>query len=115
MAKAKTTKGAKKKGGGPKRRGKLLDSDPPILVGGGGSSYLWINLDQEQRPVNPQSNNPNTGVNPGAPTPMNRANYTCSRVTRNPPKIFFCNGVNPAEVELVIPPAGRSTWYLRFE
>ena len=92
----------------------LLDSDPPILIGGGGSSYLWVNLDQDQRPVNPQSNNPNTGINPGAPTPMNRANYTCSRVMRTPPRIFFSDGVGP-EVQLVIPPAGRTTWYIRFD
>jgi len=112
MAKAKTTEGAKKKGA-LKRRG-LVDTDPPILIGGGGSSYLWVNLDQDQRPVNPTSNNPTTGINPGAPTPRNRGAYTCSRVLRTPPRIFFYDGVNP-EVQLVIPPSGRSKWYIRFE
>jgi hypothetical protein len=103
-------KAVKKKG-----PGKLdIGSDPPILVGGGGSSYLWVNLDQDQRPVNPSSNNPNTGINPGAPTPTTRADYTCSRVARTPPRIFFNDGVNP-EVPLAIPPAGRTSWYIRFE
>ncbi len=96
-----------------KGRPNLLDTDPPILVGGGGSTYLWVNLDQEERPVNPESNNPNTGVNPGAPTPMTRGSYTCSRVMRTPPRIFFSDGVNP-EMPLPIPVAGRTTWYIRF-
>jgi len=99
-----------------KKRGhrKLLTGDPPILVGGGGSSYLWVNLTQNERPVNPSSNNPNTGINPGAPTPLTRADYTCSRVTGTPPRIYFYDGVNP-EVQLDIPLAGRKTWYIRLE
>lgn len=92
----------------------LLETDPPIMVGGGGSSYLWVNLGQDQRPVNPSSNNPNTGINPGAPVPLTRADYTCSRITRTPPRVFFCDGVNP-EVPLVIPVAGRTKWYIRLE
>lgn len=96
------------------RRKALLDSDPPILVGGGGSSYLWVNLDQNERPVNPSSNDPGTGIKPGAPTPRNRGNYTCSRVSRTPPKIFFYDGVNQ-ETQLDIPVAGRTKWYIRFD
>jgi hypothetical protein len=88
--------------------------DPPILVGGGGSSYLWVNLDQDQRPVNPSSNNPSTGVNPGSPMPNTRGNYSCSRVSRTPPKISFYDGVNP-EVSLSIPVGGRGKWYIKFE
>jgi hypothetical protein len=115
MAKPKTTKGASKRSGGGKNRIKLVQSDPPILVGGGGSSYLWIRLDQSANPVNPQSNNPATGINPGSPTPITRANYSCSRVLRTPPQIFFYDGVSPDEVPLDVPPAGRKTWYVRFE
>jgi hypothetical protein len=103
----------KKKSGKKKSRKTALLADPPILVGGGGSTYLWVNLDQDERPVNPQSDNPNTGINPGSPTPLNRANYTCSRVMRTPPRIYFYDGVNP-EVPLTIPVAGRTTWYIRF-
>ncbi|MGZ8843155.1 MAG: hypothetical protein ACXW18_05800 [Pyrinomonadaceae bacterium] len=98
----------------PARRKALLDSDPPILVGGGGSSYLWVNLDQNERPVNPSSNDPVTGIKPGAPTPRNRGNYSCSRVSRTPPKIYFYDGVNP-ETQLDIPVAGRNKWFIRFE
>lgn len=94
--------------------GKLELGDPPILVGGGGSSYLWVNLDQDERPVNPSLDDPYIGINAGAPRPTNRANYTCSRVSRTPPRIFFCDGVNP-EVPLVIPPGGRRYWYIKFE
>ena len=97
-----------------KRKPTLLESDPPIMVGGGGSSYLWVNLDQDQRPVNPSSNDPNTGVNPGSPLPKNRGNYSCSRVSNTPPQIFFSDGVSP-EVSLKVPPKGRNTWYVRFE
>ena len=96
-----------------KRRRNLLDTDPPILVGGGGSAYVWVNLNQNERPVNPSSNDPSTGINPGSPTPRTRANYSASRVTGAPTQIFFYDGVNP-EVPLAIPPAGRRTWYIRF-
>lgn len=100
----------------PKRRKKhqLADSDPPILVGGGGSSYIWVNLDQNERPVNPSSNDPVTGIKPGAPMPRTRGDYTCSRIGRTPPKIFFYDGVNP-EKQLDIPVAGRTKWFIRFE
>lgn len=104
----------KKKITSKKDRGKLELGDPPILVGGGGSSYLWVNLDQDQRPVNPSLNDPYIGINAGAPTPATRANYTCSRVSRTPPRIFFYDGVN-AEMPLAIPQAGRRFWYIRFE
>jgi len=96
-----------------KARRKLLDTDPPILVGGGGSAYIWVNLNENERPVNPSSNDPNTGINPGAPTPRSRGNYTASRVTGGPTRIFFYDGVN-LEVQLDIPVAGRKTWYIRF-
>lgn len=96
------------------RRRILLDTDPPILVGGGGSSYIWVNLNQGATPVNPSSNNPSTGINPGAPTPRTRGNYSASRVTGAPVKVYFYDGVNP-EVPLPIPPGGRKTWYIRFE
>jgi hypothetical protein len=119
MAKAKTTKGggkkrggARKKSGGAKRQSLTVPGDPPIIVGGGGSSYLWVNLDQDQRPVNPTSNDPVTGIKPGAPTPRTRANYTASRVLRTPPQVYFYDGVT-TEVQLDIPVAGRKTWYIR--
>jgi len=108
MATKKKSKGTSKKNGG-----KLDLGDPPILVGGGGSSYLWVNLTQGQRPVNPSSNNPSTGINPGSPTPKTRGNYSASRVTGSPTQVFFYDGVNP-EVQLDIPVAGRKTWYIRF-
>jgi hypothetical protein len=109
MATKKKSKSTRKRGGPRFDLG-----DPPILVGGGGSSYLWVNLSQGQRPVNPSSNNPSTGINPGSPTPKTRANYSASRVTGSPTQVFFYDGVNP-EVQLDIPPAGRKTWYIRFE
>jgi hypothetical protein len=89
-----------------------IGSDPPVLVGGGGSSYIWVNLNQAAMPVNPSSNNPSTGINPGSPTPRTRANYTASRVTGGPTKVYFCDGVMP-EIELSIPVLGRKTWYVR--
>lgn len=97
-----------------RKKGQLLDTDPPILVGGGGSSYLWVNLDQNERPVNPSSNDPVTGIRPGAPMPRNRGNYSCSRISRTPPKITFYDGVN-LETQLDIPVAGRTTWFIKFE
>ena len=106
---------AKKKASTRKRgRKKLLAGDPPILVGGGGSAYLWVNLAQNQRPFNPSSNNPNTGINPGAPTPATRSDYTASRVVVAPTTLFFYDGVNP-EIQLDIPVGGRKIWYVRFE
>ncbi|MDX6559400.1 MAG: hypothetical protein QOF72_2449 [Blastocatellia bacterium] len=105
---------ATKKTSSKKKPNPLLQTDPPILVGGGGSSYLWVNVDQDQRQVSPTSNDPVTGINPGSPTPRTRASYTCSRVARTPPRIFFSDGVNP-EVPLNVPVAGRKTWYIRFE
>ena len=116
MANAKTTKGASKKRGGASKKGgtkrkpALVPGDPPIIIGGGGSSYIWVNLDQDQRPVNPSSNNPATGINPGAPTPTTRGNYTASRVLRTPPQVYFFDGVKP-EVQLKI--ADVKTWYIR--
>lgn len=91
-----------------------IPGDPPILVGGGGSTYLWVQLDQDERPVNPQSDDPNYGIKAGAPKPTTRANYTCSRVGRTPPRIYFYDGVNP-ETRLDIPLAGRGKWFIRFE
>ena len=93
------------------RKPALTIGDPPILVGGGGSSYVWVSLNQNERPVNPSSNDPNTGINPGAPTPRTRGNYTASRVTGSPVQIYFSDGVNP-EVQLNI--RDHKTWYIRF-
>jgi hypothetical protein len=104
---------ATKKTSSKKKPNPLLETDPPILVGGGGSAYLWVNLSQGQRPVNPSSNNPSTGINPGSPTPKTRGDYSASRVTGSPTQVFFYDGVNP-EVQLDIPVAGRKTWYIRF-
>jgi hypothetical protein len=97
-----------------RKKTNLLDTDPPILVGGGGSSYLWVNLSQNERPVNPSSNDPVTGIKPGAPMPRTRGDYTCSRVGRTPPTISFYDGVNP-EIQLKIPVGGRTSWYIKFE
>jgi len=101
---------ASKKPAGRKRKN-ILDGDPPILVGGGGSAYIWVNLDQNERPVNPQSNDPSTGIKPGAPTPLNRGNYTCHRVTRTPPTIVFFDGVS--STGLVI--RDTKNWYIRID
>lgn len=87
--------------------------DPPILVGGGGSSYLWVDLTQDQRPVNPSLDNPGIGVNPGAPKPNTRANYACSRILKTPSEIVFFDGVNTMTT-LTIPNAGRNGWYIKF-
>lgn len=102
-----------------RRRAVMLETDPPILVGGGGSTYLWVNLDQGETPVNPQLDHAGIGINPGAPKPQTRQNYVCSRVLRTPPKLFFHNGVSvnpdgsPVEVQLDIPVTGRPYWYIR--
>ena len=103
-----------------RRKSTLLISDPPVLIGGGGSTYVWVNLTQDSRPVNPQSDNPGVGINPGAPMPATRSDYSCSRVTRTPPRLYFHNGVTldaagePVEVPLDIPVTGRPYWYIRF-
>src|SRR5262245_11159114 len=102
------SKTAKKTPRKKKRKGMLVDGDPPILVGGGGSAYIWVNLDQNERPVNPSSNDPNTGVKPGAPKPRTRADYTCSRVIRTPPTIFFFDGVEGYALEI----QDTKTWFI---
>lgn len=95
-----------------RNNGKLdIGSDPPVLVGGGGSSYIWVNLGQGQTQVNPNS------VSPGAPSPHTKGNYSCSKITNAPARLFFNNGLTPGapgEQSLDIPPAGRGTWYIRF-
>jgi len=72
MAKAKTVTGAQKKSGASKKGGSkrrlVVPGDPPIIVGGGGSAYIWVRLDQDERPVNPSSNNANTGIKTRRPT-----------------------------------------------
>jgi hypothetical protein len=96
-----------------KKRAKLdIGSDPPVLVGGGGSSYIWVNLGQGQTQVNPNS------VSPMAPSPHTKGNYSCSKITNGPARLFFNNGVTPGkagEVELPIPVGTpRDLWYIRF-
>ena len=95
------------------RRTKLdIGSDPPVLVGGGGSSYIWVNLGQGPTQVPPNS------VSPTAPSPHSRDNYSCSKITNSPVRLFFNNGVTPGkagEEELEIPVGTpRDQWYLRF-
>jgi len=107
MATKKKTKGTKKNGG------KLDLGDPPILIGGGGSSYLWVHLAQDQRPVNPSLDNPGIGIKSGAPKPHSRANYICSRVKDSYSTITFNDGVNRSTI-LNIPP-GSTGWSIKFE
>ena len=101
----------KKKTSKKRKKAIVVDGDPPVIVGGGGSSYIWVNLNQGQRPVNPQSNNPNTGIKPGAPTPTTRADYSCSRITRTPPTIIFFDGETETELEVT----NSQTWYIRID
>jgi hypothetical protein len=111
MATTKQSKSTKKKG----RKTRLALGDPPILVGGGGSSYVWVHLAQDQRPVNPSLDNPGIGVKPGAPKPDTRGNYICSRVKDTYSKITFYDGVNPQPTILTIPVAGSTGWSVKFE
>jgi hypothetical protein len=113
MAKAKTTKGVSKKRGASKKGGvrpNLVPGDPPILVGGGGSVYVWVKLGQSQTPVNPSLNDVGIGIKPGAPLPTNRAQYSCSRVSRTPPRVFFFSG---AGIERQLDIDDTATWYIR--
>jgi hypothetical protein len=110
MATKKKSKGTSKKG----RKTRLDLGDPPILVGGGGSSYLWVHLSQDQRPVNPSKDNPGIGINPGAPKPNSRDVYVCSRVKDTFSTITFYDGVNPQPTVLTIPMAGRNGWSISF-
>lgn len=105
MATKKKSKSTSKKNRNPK----LTIGDPPILVGGGGSAYLWVDLYQDQRPVNPSSNNATIGIKPGAPTPTTRANYACSRVTKAPTTITVYTG-SGNEQSFAIDDA--KTWYV---
>jgi len=109
MATKKNSKGTRRNGG------KLALGDPPILVGGGGSSYVWVHLAQDQRPVNPSLDNPGIGIKPGAPKPDTRGNYICSRVKDTYSKITFYDGVNPQPTILTIPVAGSTGWSIKFE
>jgi hypothetical protein len=109
MATKKKSKSTSKNGG----KTKLDLGDPPILVGGGGSSYLWVDLTQDQRPVNPSLDNPGIGINQGAPKPNTRSNYACTRILKTPSEIVFFDGVN-ALTTLTIPNAGRNGWYIKF-
>jgi len=110
-----TNMATKKKTKGPKKNGGKLDlGDPPILIGGGGSSYVWVHLAQDQRPVNPSLDNPGIGIKPGSPKPHTRANYICSRVKDSYSTITFNDGVNPLPTILNIPP-GSTGWSIKFE
>jgi hypothetical protein len=111
MATKKKSKSTSKK----TRRTPFDLGDPPILVGGGGSSYLWVHLAQDQRPVNPSLDNPGIGINPGAPKPNTRDNYICYRVKDTYSKITFYDGVNPQPTILTIPMGGRASWSIKFE
>jgi hypothetical protein len=108
MATKKKAKGTSKKGGGTK----FIIGDPPILVGGGGSAYLWVDLTQDQRPVNPSLDNATIGIKPGAPKPNTRANYACSRVTKAPTTITIYTGAG-AEQSFTIVDA--KTWFMKVE
>jgi hypothetical protein len=106
-----TNMATKKKSKGTRRNGGKLDlGDPPILVGGGGSAYLWVDLTQDQRPVNPSLDNATIGIKPGAPKPHTRANYACTRINGAPAQVFFYSGAG-AERQLDIDDA--KTWYIR--
>lgn len=104
-------KTAKKRGG--TGGGKLdVGSDPPILVGGGGSVYLWTKLDQDERPVNPQLDNAGIGINPGAPTPKTRSDYSCCRLKNDPsPDIFFFDGTTKHKLKIL----NFKTWFLQID
>jgi hypothetical protein len=101
----------KKKPAKKKKRKMLLDGDPPIIVGGGGSCYIWVNLEQSERPVNPQSDSPSIGIKPGAPKPRTRAAYSCARVTHTPDQIFFFDGVNGHTLTI----QDSKTWFISVE
>jgi len=108
MATKKKSKSTNKKS----RNTKFIIGDPPILVGGGGSAYLWVDLTQDQRPVNPSLDNPSIGIKPGAPKPNTRANYACSRVTKAPTTITIYTGTG-AEQNFAI--ADPRTWFMKVE
>jgi hypothetical protein len=109
----------KKKSAKKRKGGGTLDvpvpGDAPIIVGGGGSVYVWQKLDLTPTTVNPASDDPNFGVNPGAPKPeRNRDKYSCVRNLHVHKKIFFFNGkIGDPEQELKVEDAKQ--WYLRFE
>ena len=91
---------------------KFIIGDPPILVGGGGSAYLWVDLTQDQRPVNPSLDNPSIGIKPGAPKPHTRANYACSRVTKAPTTITIYTGAGSEQSFTIDDPR---TWFMKVE
>ena|SRR5215510_12804830 len=95
----------KKRGGG-----KLdIGSDPPILVGGGGSSLIWVNFNEGQTPVKPK------GVGANAPSPTTKDDYSLSKITSQPARLFFNDGTTPgAAGEVPLPIANQKTWYIRF-
>ena len=103
---------ATKKKGGPKGGGgtKLdIGSDPPILIGGGGSSLVWVNFGQGQTPVKPK------GLPANAPTPTNPDDYSLSKITNSPTRLFFNDGTTPGQPgEVPLPIANQKTWYIRF-
>ena len=108
---------AKKKVAKKKRAGTklLVPGDPPIIIGGGGSAYIWQKLDLTPTTVNPASDDPVIGVNPGAPKPeSNRDKYNCVRNKHVHKKIFFFNGqAGDPEQELAV--KDKDKWYIRFE
>lgn len=95
-----------------KARNLSVGSDPPILIGGGGSSYIWVKFSENQTPQNPN------GVSPNTPSPNTKSQYSLSKISNAPVRLFFNDGVTPGkpgEVELYIPVGTpRDQWYIRF-
>ena len=86
-----------------------IGSDPPVLVGGGGSSLIWVKFNENQTPQNPN------GVSAGTPSPNTKSQYSLSKITNTPVRLYFNDGTTagPAgEIPLTI--ANQKTWYIRF-
>ena len=93
-----------------KKGGKLsIGSDPPILVGGGGSSLIWVKFNENQTPQNPN------GVSAGAPSPHTKSQYSLSKISNTPVRLYFNDGTTAGPAgEVPLPIADPKTWYIRF-